>query len=337
MWRTAAAAVVLITALSACQSSSTASVTSPSPSPSAAATPSPSPLPTVAGFVCRLPISDGTPGSGGFITFPGGQFTPDPNTDVSVPGPAAGGRKTFGLTYDKRYQKWLPVPYDWVSPDGSKYVYPTGTALAVVNASTGKLMTTLTKGEWAYWWPVDVESNGVWAWKVYDSTVPAPESGGPGALWLWTFSGGGSTAPLTTTYGSFQYAVRGSIGYDYGSWVKPGDPAGSSLGRSNYSNGQGTIILRADLDHQYVWIGVASDTVFVELTGGNIVAIKGDDRTQTPVDLRGDLPLTGVGQYSVLGDSHGIWIAGKQGLYLMTPIGVFKASDHTGVLAGGCA
>ena len=109
--------------MSACESQPAAVATSPSPS--VAATPSPSPLPPVSGsLACRLPISDGTSGSGGFLTFPGGQFAADATSSVSVPGPAAGGRKSFGLTYDKAYKKWLPVPYDWVSPDGSKYVYP---------------------------------------------------------------------------------------------------------------------------------------------------------------------------------------------------------------------
>jgi len=34
---------------------------------------------------CTLPVFAGPPGSGGFITFPSGSFTPDPKSGVTLP------------------------------------------------------------------------------------------------------------------------------------------------------------------------------------------------------------------------------------------------------------
>jgi hypothetical protein len=314
----------------------TAGVTS---SPSAAGSVQPSPLPAVSTeLTCRLPISDGTSGSGGFITFPGGQLAADASSQVKVPGPAAGGRSSFGLSYDRGYHKWLPVPYDWVSPDGTRYVYPMGTTLAVVSVATGAIIQVLTKQQWAYWWPLDVENNGVWAMNVYDSTLAAPVEG-PFDLFFVSFAG--TISPAIQTYpssGPFHFAVRGHIGYDaYSNPVAPGQKASGTLVRSDFSNGQASLIFgTGNSSDPYVWAGVASDTVFLIVNDNQLVAIVGADPAQKPVALGGDLPKVGVGAYSVLGDAKGIWIAGERGLYLMTPSGVARASDHTGVLAGSC-
>lgn len=69
---------------------------------------------------CRLPIASGdapqdgnpthgTVGNGGFIQFPAGTFTPDPQSSG---------------TYDLAVHRWLPVRHDWVSPDGTRYAWP---------------------------------------------------------------------------------------------------------------------------------------------------------------------------------------------------------------------
>ncbi len=69
---------------------------------------------------CRLPVasaaaptdgnnSHGTTGTGGFVQFPAGTFSVDPQSSG---------------TYDLAAHKWLPVPHAWVSPDGTRYAYP---------------------------------------------------------------------------------------------------------------------------------------------------------------------------------------------------------------------
>ena len=88
-------------------------------------------------------MSDGIPGSGGFITFPGGQFVVDPASQVTVPGPGA--RTSFGMSYDLGYHRWLPVPWDWITPDGSKYVYATPTTVVVVSVVTGAIIREFGK------------------------------------------------------------------------------------------------------------------------------------------------------------------------------------------------
>ena len=259
---------------------------------------------------------------------------------MTVPGPAAGGRKSFGVTYDKAYRKWLPVPYDWVSPDGSKYVYPTPTFIAVVSVSSNKVVQILNRIQWAYWWPLDVEDAGVWAYEVFDSTVDSPRSGG--GLALLPFTGPGQSAAANATSSGYFYAMRGSIAYSYfaQTWVAPGDKSTGSIGRSNLSNGQGSFIFGTPYGSAspYVWAGVAMDTAFL-ITGApsRLIGIVGADTAQITPDLAGDLPLVGLGQNAILGDSHGVWIAGNRGLYLLRQGSIYLASDKTGVLAGGCA
>src|SRR4029077_12659116 len=76
---------------------------SPSPIPTPVASPSPifdspsplppSPTPLSATLKCRLPISNGQPGSGGFIVFPSAKFVSDPTSNVvihGIPSPSPG-------------------------------------------------------------------------------------------------------------------------------------------------------------------------------------------------------------------------------------------------------
>lgn len=99
--------------------------------PTATASTSASP---VALASCRLPFTN--LGAIGFINYPAGTFTPDPSAatepDPSRPamvrtvaspalyGPAAGAGQE---AYDHTFSRWVPVPHDLVSPDGSQYAY----------------------------------------------------------------------------------------------------------------------------------------------------------------------------------------------------------------------
>ena len=103
---------------------SSARTESPPPPPSLVATP---PALSAVNFSCRLPIAsadapldgkqaDGQTGKGGFITFPNMTFQTDPTSLGS---------------YDPAARKWLPVPFSWISPDGSAYAYTDGAAYVV--------------------------------------------------------------------------------------------------------------------------------------------------------------------------------------------------------------
>src|SRR5229473_379467 len=98
---------------------------------------------------CRLPVYAGGPGSGGFVIFPGSTFVADPRSAVTVPSPSPGSATPtpqqygpgyagwYGTTYDAKYSKWLPVPWAWVSPDGSRYAYPLNGDIYVQSVSGG--------------------------------------------------------------------------------------------------------------------------------------------------------------------------------------------------------
>jgi hypothetical protein len=82
---------------------------------------------------CRVPFTDFK--TTGFINYPGGTFTADPTAattpDPSRPGFAhtvvspvlTGVAGNGNETYDWRFSRWLPGPYELVSPDGSQYAY----------------------------------------------------------------------------------------------------------------------------------------------------------------------------------------------------------------------
>src|SRR5690242_5205319 len=87
----------------------------PTPTPTAvsAATPQPSAL---AGLSCTIAVS-GTwaSGSGGFLSFPGAQFKPDPSSAVRTPD-----GDFYGLTHVLALNRWVAVPRDWVTPDATR-------------------------------------------------------------------------------------------------------------------------------------------------------------------------------------------------------------------------
>ena len=93
-------------------------------------------------------IFAGGPGSGGFVLLPSGTFQPDPRSAVTVAAgttqPGMGYSDWFGSTYDSAYAKWLPVPYSWVVPDGTRYAYPGIGGIHVQNVANERM--------WNYHW-----------------------------------------------------------------------------------------------------------------------------------------------------------------------------------------
>ncbi len=95
-----------------------ASVT-PSPPPA-----SPSPSGTVDLVHGRIAMWSGQPGSGGFVTFPGGQFKLDTASNVGYPTDAPGSAMSAqGLSYDPETKSWVLVPRRLIRPDGQGYVF----------------------------------------------------------------------------------------------------------------------------------------------------------------------------------------------------------------------
>jgi hypothetical protein len=100
---------------------------SPSPplyQPPTAATVSPTPAPPVAGATCLVPFSEISEANGGFLVYRGGRRQDDPSSVVALPGNTPGQVGINpGLAYDRALGRWVPVPLDWLTPDGRTYVY----------------------------------------------------------------------------------------------------------------------------------------------------------------------------------------------------------------------
>jgi hypothetical protein len=147
-------------------------------------TPATSASPTAvnpAGLSCRLPITSPTnPGEppGGWVTFPGGQFTLDP---ASLPGRLM----TDVPSYDRAIGRWVPVSIEKVAPDGATYVLhndpivPTNGFYLVDARSGTRQLITLADGPpqaSGSWQVVDYANVGIYLWSVGIGTVPG--------LWL---------------------------------------------------------------------------------------------------------------------------------------------------------
>src|ERR1700704_4199627 len=86
--------------------------------------------------LCRLPVV--TLAGNGFVTYPGGVYTPDPSEKPVLPSPNQSGMPSnYGYTYDAVYSRWLPVMPNLVSPDRTHYVFTDSNAnLSTVDVRT---------------------------------------------------------------------------------------------------------------------------------------------------------------------------------------------------------
>jgi hypothetical protein len=278
-------------------------------------------------LTCTLPIYAGGPGSGGFILFPGGQFQPDPRSAVAVASPSPGTASPppqtqypgfFGLTYDRAYTRWLPVPYRWVSPDGKRYAYPgVSGGIYVQNVAAG---TQVELGEGTVWQVLDVGATGVYA-----------VTGQTGGLWLLPFGGGVTT--ITTT--GYWQAVWGTSAY--------------GTATSSVPNGVGNNLLRLDIPS-----GTVTDFFSRPQSSGTVVAFSPNGNPVIYVYGPNGLTIwTGLGATigeiadlynsnfypngAPIVDSHGIWLGSSGGTVLhVSGQGWYFMSVIGGQLAGGC-
>src|SRR6266704_3076258 len=226
----------------------------------------------------------------------------------------------WGTTYDRAYSKWLPVPYTWVTPDGTRYAYPgQPDGIYVQNITNG---TQLELGEGKFWQILDVEANGVYA-----------VTGQTGGLWLLTFAG----AVTQVASNGFWQAVRG--GYAYGTAT------------SSVPQGVGNTILRLNLStgtsvDYFNYPSVQSSVAGFDYAGKPVIYVQGQNLFLVY------LGSTQPGQSMVIanlfgsnfwpngapvGDSHGLWLASGNGIALyVAGVGWYSMSGLGGQLAGGC-
>ena len=301
-------------------------ITSPSPghspSPTPRTTPSPTPSPSVvAQLKGKIAVSNGQPGSGGWITFPGGTFTPDPASNVALPTGWAP-----GLAHDLALNKWVPVPRDWVSPDGKKYVYFDSTTFHVVGyQSSDWLFSPPVTGINSYWTVLWAENDGVY--------VTSP------GLGVWRVGYGGGMRQVTNN--GYWSVANGK--YAYGTLT------------SSVPQGAATTVVRVDLASGtvvdvFTRPGMRSTAVGVASDGGAVVLSTDSAPVPTMAQLwlaqpgtavqivqtisNSSMPGPGFTVYSVVADSMGSWIATTSGLYLFSKqSGLELASTVTGPLA----
>jgi hypothetical protein len=253
---------------------------------------------------------------------------------LNVPSPSPGygyqPSNFFGLTYDRQYKKWLPVPRQLVSPDGSRYVYVSAlsynspNSVYVVSVS-GAARSELGANMGHAWNVLDVESEGVYA------TAQQTSSQAPAGLWLLPFSG----APRLITATGYWQAVGGGAAYGF---EAPSLPSGAvqRLIRLDVRTGAAapwfdnlplSNVIGFDLQsHPILSLQVNPQQVVVLIASNVKVTI-----------YDGSVPGLYV-SWGVMADSNGIWLASGNGLYLWKAgtEHLEQASAVSGPLAGAC-
>lgn len=107
----------------------------------------------------------GATGSGGFIQFPAGAFSADPQSSG---------------TYDLAVHKWLPVKHAWISPDGSHYAWPeyrnvSGPATGIIHVTDAATGADRALNVPAPSMPVSWETSGLYITRVVPNSDAPPQ------------------------------------------------------------------------------------------------------------------------------------------------------------------
>jgi len=272
--------------------------------------------------------------------FPGGTYIADPSSAVLVPSPSPGSPSPspqmgpggppgfYGLSYDRKYSRWLAVPYNWITPDSSRYAFPTGDAVHVVDLASG---TVTDLGQGHSWSIVGVQAAGVY--------VVQPNVAG---LWLLPFSG----VPVEVAKTGWWQAVSATAAYGTETSAVP--------------QGVANTIIRLDLATGAIeaWFtrdGAQSTVAGFDAGGSPIMLVYYFNDGSEVWDATSPGQATPIlGQQaeglsvngSLLGDAHGIWMAvyyqyayagNQQEMVLYVPgQGVYGMANINGTLAGSC-
>jgi hypothetical protein len=309
----------------------TAPTESANPIASTAATAAPQ------GLTCKLPVV--TQNDAGWVTFPGGTYQPDPKANVSLPHGPSG--FPLSKSYDKAFERWLPVPRDDISPDGKHYAYAD---LPAVDNSPVHVVDLLSGANHAFnpgppptdssWLAVDYETEGVY--------LEAQPNGPAGLLGLWLLDpSNGAVRQIDTTH-SWQYISGG------GAW-------GTADPLTGHGPGPGSRLMRMDLKTAAIvsWYKRTDIEFTVAGADGSGHPILTVWKYQTPQVLlitaanSATILLTAPGSavpslsnyIHPVTDAHGIWFGDSTGsISLYTPATGVKKMAQVGsgdVTAGG--
>jgi hypothetical protein len=311
---------------------STTPVVAASPSAAASPTPSPSPVSVIAGLHGKIAISSGAPGSGGWVQFPGGAFTADPKSNVTI----AGQGWASGLAWNAAMNTWVPVNWYMVRQDGQVYAFMTWTGAGGLTVEVVRRNgTTFTLGA------LPQNNYAFNALSAEPEGVYVTSSSGQGGLWLLGYAGG---VKQISASGFWQLAA---FGYAYGT-VTPAVPQGGTnvILRLNLKTGQSTNwFTRPGLQSRVVGVTIsgtpiieaASQTtaqVWLGTQTGKLLHTEAIDGSRQANPYYGYQPYPSVYAITALGDQVGIWVSTTSGLYLYTDKAGWEfASQTTGQLA----
>jgi hypothetical protein len=238
------------------------------------------------------------------------------------------------LSYDHAYSRWLPVPRQSVSADGTRYAFSTADGIYVVTVSSGA-MTELGHGR--QWTVLSMGTAGVYA------TVP-----NTAGLWLLPYSG---ASPQQLTASGYWQAVGGGAAYGSPTSAVPQGTA-NTIQRMVLSTGAVTDYFTRPGMQSYVAGFDAQGAPIIYASGQYPNGTSGSDvwigslylmtyRTSQYGGATGFNP-TGV----PVADSHGVWFTGYYqngynggGPAIVVYIpgsGVYGVSGTGVQLAGGC-
>lgn len=288
---------------------------------------------------CRIPVV--TSSQAGWLTFPQGTFQADPKGNVQLPGYSS--PPFFWKSYDKSYERWLPVPRDAISPDGQHYAYadppaapgqsPTG-GVHVVDLATG--VDHLFRPAASDWVVLDYEAEG-----VYLATQPSGPAL-PSGLALLDPTGQHPFRQVDSSH-SWQYISGG------GAWATDEPLTG-------HGPGPGSRLLRLDLQSGAIASWYKRTDIEFVVTGADGA---GHPLLQTSKSYANQLLLV-TAQNSATGlrpatgsvlpslsnyihpvtDANGLWLGDTGGAVSLYSGGDIEQVAHVGsgdvLVAGGC-
>ncbi len=344
-------AVVLLVILAACSSTPTAATPTPSPtsrasaptatsSPLPPATPlasaPPATLPTIPpSFTCRIPVYDPNGLHDSFIAFPKGIATP---------------AATGGYYFDIKVGRWLPVGRNSVSPDGLRYAYAEGWSVTpavaprvhIIDASNDRAIRVVTMPAAQPYVVADFAADGVYMISAYEGcTAPGvwrvdPDTGSiakvsdgnyvpAGATWISEIDPRDPNPPRSAESGQ---AEPNRIDYR--------DASGRTsmwFYRPGYALAWVAFARRSEILVQ-AWTGTGDQKLEYWLV---IAAGHATPLASGPLVDSNPYSDPFGGFFSAISDFHGIWIGGGQGLYLVSPTGLFtRAYGAAAYPANGC-
>jgi len=291
----ASTTVVVASVLIAVTGCGLATRTSP-PLPSATPVASANPTPIAANVLCRLPIDNGT---GAFVDIPTtpplrpiDQVRDDPSSQVKLPN----GEPRVALSYDWPLQRWLPVPYKWVAPDGTRYAYSDSQSRVHVVEVKNNSDRIVASG--AYWGVYAFAADGIYVGQRDPSKQPS-------LLGLWRISKTGGSPQILTSQGTWL-----GIGPD-AAWsvVQESSP---SVFWPSPENSFGRVLKRLDLKTRQITTWYTSEggrfRVAAVDSNGRPVLLGLDERLVWVVTAAGMVEAFGHGFVTdAIVDSHGIW------------------------------